>query len=58
MLFSSCLIDAEEEETTGVYSLQLHDTERQPNQVSCPKTVPRSALAMGHMFMHAYADVP
>ncbi|KAA6425536.1 MAG: E3 ubiquitin- ligase PRT1-like [Trebouxia sp. A1-2] len=23
----------EEEETTGVYSLQLHDTERQPNQV-------------------------
>ncbi len=50
--------DAEEEETTGYYSLQLHNTERQPNQASCLKKIPQSALAFGYMLMHAYPNVP
>ncbi len=50
--------DAEEEETTGVYSLQLHNTERQPNQASFLKTVPRSAAVTGYMLMHACTSVP
>lgn len=51
------MTNADEEETTGVYSLQLHNTERQPNQASCLKTIPYSALAIGYMLMHAY-DLP
>ncbi len=50
--------DAEEEETTGVYSLQMHNTERQPNQASCPEMAPQRAVVFGYMLMHAYSNVP
>ncbi len=54
--------DAEEEEATGYYSLQLHHTERQPNQASYPKRFHGVLLPLGtcscmHILAYAFSGL-